>query len=96
MCEAAQEIQCLKNTGFDFGDFASIEGNSFIVPNIPVTCTQMRDKFFITIKKTSWLPRQDQLQEIIGFENFYEIISNFNNFIYKPILSLKTNFDEEK
>jgi hypothetical protein len=73
------------------GDFGSIINNHFYgrVANNALG-TQFKDLFDIVI----WLPRQDQLQEMIK-GSIINKINNFNSFIFPPVLTIKTSVDEE-
>lgn len=80
MCKEAHEIQALKEypktddwqkldeldeyfIGFDEGDFIAFNSNSFDGVNIWVFSDPIRKKEVQTIK--CWLPRQDQLSDMI-------------------------------
>lgn len=86
MCEKAEEIQKLRNTIFKSekpvgqypaGKYKLMDtGDVFFQEGMEIQCS-----FGIAYPNSIWLPRQDQLQEMVDISN-HDLISRFTNWYF--------------
>jgi hypothetical protein len=93
MCESAEEIQMLWNP--EFGDFFISMSLGMASPCQPITSDLEKKVSYLKTIKAVWLPRQDQLQEVV-IENHatpWDLAIAFSNTLMGDSASYFDKFD---
>lgn len=88
MCEEAEEIQklCQDKTGDYYFDSISQKVQIYIEEES--YSYSITDKNYYNFDKDIWLPRQDQLQEMLNIKRPDDLISEFNEWTFNNNLYL--------
>jgi hypothetical protein len=105
MCEKAEEVQELKHKGLQHHIYLE-KGDYTIWHNLhstPIICSQGYDLMLGIADKIFWLPRQDQLQEIVlptlKYQDTEHLLRAFNEWDfsekgYEPYSRLLTSMEQ--
>lgn len=93
MCESAKAVQ--KRWQPEFGDFFVSMSLGLTSPCQPITSDLEKKVSYLKTIKAVWLPRQDQLQEMVieNYATFWDLAISFSNVLMGENASYFENFD---
>jgi len=93
MCESAKAVQ--KRWKPEFGDFFVSMSLGLTSPCQPITSDLEKKVSYLKTIKAVWLPRQDQLQEMVieKYATFWDLAIAFSNVLMGENASYFENFD---